>query len=174
MISKFKLKKRIKPPKYKHFARGSLLTRIRVGQSLQNQHSFTTGLADSPECACLFRSESSEQYFLDYFLYAPERQTLLSLVEHFVPNLSRLTNKNKLDFILRAANLGNDEFLPSNTILTIAVQKFILQTERFVKIEIEEKTENHLILFILFSSTAVYHLILFILFSFTAVYVYIF
>ena len=140
---KIEIKKRIKPPKYKHFARGSktgnsLLTRIRVGRSLLNQHSFTIGLSDSPECACHFRSESSEHYFLDCFLYTPERQTLLSLVEHYVPNFTRLTKKNKLDLLLRGVNLDNDEFLPTNTILTKAVQNFILQTKRFVKIEIEE------------------------------------
>ena len=116
----------------------SLLTRIRVGRSLLNQHSFTIGLSDSPECACHFRSESSEHYFLDCFLYTPERQTLLSLVEHYVPNFTRLTKKNKLDLLLRGVNLDNDEFLPTNTILTKAVQNFILQTKRFVKIEIEE------------------------------------
>ena len=79
-----------------------------------------------------------EHYFLDCFLYTPERQTLLSLVEHYVPNFTRLTKKNKLDLLLRGVNLDNDEFLPTNTILTKAVQNFILQTKRFVKIEIEE------------------------------------
>ena len=70
---KIAVKKDIKPPKYKHFSRGSklgntLLTRIRVGRSLLKQHSFTIGLADSPECLCHFRSESPEHYFLDCFL----------------------------------------------------------------------------------------------------------
>ena len=91
-----------------------------------------------PECASHFRSDSSEHYFLDCFLYAPERQTLLSLVEHYVPDFSRLTKKNKLDLLLRGVNPDNNEFLPTNTILTKAVQTFILQTRRFVKIEIEE------------------------------------
>ena len=49
------IKKDKKPPKYKHFARGSkfsntLLTRIRAGRSSLNQHKFTIGLSDSPEC----------------------------------------------------------------------------------------------------------------------------
>jgi hypothetical protein len=64
-VDEFKIgiKKDIKSPKYKHFARGSklgnkLLTRIRVGRSFHNQHSFTIGLADSPECLCHFRPES--------------------------------------------------------------------------------------------------------------------
>ena len=86
---KIDMKERIKPTKYKHFARGSkigntLLTRIRVGRSLLNQHGFTIGLADSPECMCHFKSESSEHYFLDCFLYTLERQTLFSLIEHYL------------------------------------------------------------------------------------------
>jgi hypothetical protein len=74
---KIGIKKEMKHPKFKHFARGSkigntLLTRIRVGRSLLNQHKLTIGLADSPECLCHFRSESPEQYLLDCFLYSPD------------------------------------------------------------------------------------------------------
>ena len=79
-----------------------------------------------------------KQFTIIFTIYTPERQTLLSLVEHYMPNFSRLTKKNKLDLLLRGVNLDNDEFLPTNTILTKAVQNFILQTKRFVKIEIEE------------------------------------
>jgi hypothetical protein len=79
----FKLctKKKNKPPRYKHFAGGSklgntLLTRIRVGRSSLNQHKFTIGLANSPECICYFKTESPEHFFIDCFLYSPERQIL--------------------------------------------------------------------------------------------------
>ena len=46
---KVSIKNEIKPPKYKHFSRvsklgNSLLTRIRVGRSDLNQHSFKTRL----------------------------------------------------------------------------------------------------------------------------------
>ena len=66
------MKKMFKPKRYKHFARGSklgniLLTRIRVGRSDLNQHKFTVGHVDSPECLCHFRSESPEHNFLDCF-----------------------------------------------------------------------------------------------------------
>ena len=84
------MKKMFKPKRYKHFARGSklgniLLTRIRVGRSDLNQHKFAVGHVDSPECLCHFRSESPEHYFLDCFLYEPERQILFGLIEHYVP-----------------------------------------------------------------------------------------
>ena len=77
------INKEQKPHRYKHFARGnkisnSLLTKIRVGRSDLNQHKFTIGLVDSPQCDCLYREESPSHYFLDCFLYLPERQVLLS------------------------------------------------------------------------------------------------
>ena len=75
------IKRELKPPRYKHFARGnkwsnSLLTRIRVGRSDLKQHKFTIGLVDSPECDCHFREESPAHFFLDCFLYTSERRTL--------------------------------------------------------------------------------------------------
>ena len=80
------MKKEIKPPKFKHFLRGSklgnaLLTRIRVGRSFLNQHSFTIGIADSPECDCQsVIIKISHLNFVDCFLYSPEHQTLFSLL----------------------------------------------------------------------------------------------
>ena len=100
-----------------------------------NQHSFTIGFADSPECLCHFKTESPEHYFLDCFLYSPERQTLFSLIEHYVPYFNRLTKKKKLDLILRGVNIDDEVFLKTNTTLTKAVQNFIIKTNRFSEIE---------------------------------------
>ena len=52
---KTSLKQKIKPKRYKHFGKGSklgntLITKIRVGRSSLNQHKFTIGISDSPEC----------------------------------------------------------------------------------------------------------------------------
>ena len=144
-LYEFKLgvKSEIKPPKYKHFARGSklgntLLTRIRVGRSFLNQHRFTIGLADSPECLCHFRNESPEHYFLDCFLYLQERQTLFSLIEHHIPKFNKLTKKRKMDLILHGLDKDNPDFLPLNTTLTKAVQNFVLTTKRFTNSELKD------------------------------------
>ena len=64
----------IKPSRFRHFARGnklsnSLLTQIRVGRSDLNQHKFSIGFSESPECKCHFREESPSHFFLDCFLY---------------------------------------------------------------------------------------------------------
>ena len=126
-----------KPPRYKHFSRGSklgniLLTRIRVGRSDLNEHKFTIGQIDSPECMCHFRSESTEHYFLDCFLYSPERQILFRLIEHYVPFFKNLSKKKKLDLILNGVNINDDIFLPTNKTLMKATQYFILNTKHFL------------------------------------------
>ena len=122
-----------KPQKYKHFSRGSklgniLLTRIRVGRSNLNQHKFTIGMVDNPECMCHFRSESPEHFFLDCFLYLPERQILFGLIEHYVPFFPKLTKKEKLEMILKGVYINDDTFLTTNTIIMKATQNFILST----------------------------------------------
>ena len=53
---KSSMKTIFKPPRYKHFSKGSklgnfLLTRIRVGKSDLNQHKFTIGLVENPATA---------------------------------------------------------------------------------------------------------------------------
>ena len=130
--------KELKPTKYKHFSRGkkqsnSLLTKIRVGCSDLNQHKFTIGLTDSPQCLCHHREESPLHYFIDCFLYLPERQTLFSKIEHYIPNFKNFTKQRKLDTILRGLYIDNLDFLSLNTTLTIAVQNYIIQTERFAE-----------------------------------------
>ena len=126
----------MKPPKVKHFGRGSkisnsLLTKIKIGRSNLNQHKFTIGLADSPECLCHFREESPSHFFLDCFLYLPERQTLFDLVEHYIPKFKNLTKSRKLDIIMRGIDIENNDFIHLNTTLTIAVHNCIMHTKRF-------------------------------------------
>ena len=130
------IKKDLKPERYKHFAKGnklsnSLLTKIRVGRSDLNQHKFTVGLADSPQCDCLFREESPLHYFLDCFLYLPEPQVLLNLFEHYIPKFKSFAKTHKLDIILKGFEIHNSDFIRLNTTLTLAVQIFILNTKRF-------------------------------------------
>ena len=81
-LEEFKIyTKKLKPKKIKHFSRGnkhtnSILTRIRVGRSELNQHKFTIGLVESPECLCHSKEESPKHYFIDCFLYTQERESL--------------------------------------------------------------------------------------------------
>ena len=139
---KISIKQEINPPKYKHFSKGSklgntLLTKIRVGRSDLKQHKFTIGLSDSSECFCHSKVESPEHYFLDCFLYLRERQTMIDLIEHYVPNFKRLNKKQKLDIILAGVNPENYELLSTNITLSKEVQNFILSTKRFTAMVIE-------------------------------------
>ena len=129
-------KKELKPTKHKHFSRGNkqsnkLLTRIRVGRSDLNQHKFIIGLSDTPQCSCHYREESPLHYFIDCFLYLPERQTLFDLFEHYIPKFPNLNKKQKLEIILRGIDIENPEYLQTNITLTIGVQKYIFNTKRF-------------------------------------------
>ena len=133
---KSSMKTIFKPPRYIHFSKGSklgntLLTRIRVGRSDLNQHKFTIGLVENPECICHFRSKSPEHYFLDCFLYLPERRILFGLIEHYVPFFPKLTKKEKLEMILKGVYINDNTFLTTNTIIMKATQNFILSTNRF-------------------------------------------
>ena len=82
-------------------------------------------------CLCHSREESPFHYFLDCFLYLPERQTLFEKIEHYIPNFPNLPKCKKLDIILKGIHIDNPDLIPLNTTLTIAVQNFILQTNRF-------------------------------------------
>ena len=77
------------------------------------------------------REESPLHYFLECFLYLPERQALFGLFEHYIPNFPNLSSKRKLEIILQGINTENADFYNTNVSLTIAVQNFILQTKRF-------------------------------------------
>ena len=129
-------KNKFKPPKIKHYSRGNkfsntLLTKIRVGRSDLNQHKFTIGHAESPECLCHHNQESPLHYFLDCFLYLPERQILFDKIEHYIPKFKSLSKQNKLEIILHGIDNENPDILSTNTTITIAVQNYIVQTKRF-------------------------------------------
>ena len=127
---------KLKPTKYKHFQRGPtlgniLVTRIRVGRSYLNAHQYSIGLVDDPQCLCGQSLESSMHYFTKCLLFASQRQILYSLFEHYIPTFNNMTLKQKHDTIIYGYNINNNDYLCMNTLLTLGVQKFIIQTKRF-------------------------------------------
>ena len=124
-----------KPKRYKHFSRGSkdgnkLLTRIRLGRSLLNAHQFSIGAIDNPHCVCT-SVESSAHYTIQCTLYTSQRQTMFGLFEHYIPQFRNMTNKQKHEIILYGYKIDNDDFFYTNIQLTLAVQKYIIDTKRF-------------------------------------------
>ena len=108
-----------------------LMTRIRVGRSPLNAQQFAIGSTDSPQCDCL-SVESSLHYYTQCLIYASQRLTLYGLFEHYIPHFNNLTNKQKHDIILYGYKMDHDEYLYTNTKLTLAVQKYIVNTKRFI------------------------------------------
>ena len=137
-LTEFKqeLKKELKPVKYRHFSKGSkigncLLTRLRLERSDLNLHKFNIGQIDNPECSCHAKNESSLHYLMDCFLYTGERQTLFNLVEYYIPHFKTMCKNKKYEVLVMGIDPENPEFVHTNTILSIAVQKFIFETKRF-------------------------------------------
>ena len=84
----------LKPTRFKTFSVGpkftnSVLTRFRTGRPGLNLDKFTLGQTCDPGCLCQHKSESSEHYLLDCFLYIVELQNLYNQVEHYIPNFRK-------------------------------------------------------------------------------------
>ena len=86
---------------------------------------------DDPSCLCHHKSETSEHFFLDCFLYSTERQTLFNLAEHLIPCFMQLNRKEKYDILTEGINKLDPEFYYTNIKISLAVQKFIQKTKRF-------------------------------------------
>ena len=56
---------------------------------------------------------------------------MYGLFEQYIPLFKNMTNKNKNEIILYGYKSDNEEYLYTNTKLTLAVQKFILDSKRF-------------------------------------------
>ena len=131
---KIKLKSFLKPPKFKHFAYGGklgnkLLTRLRVGRTFLNSHSYTIGRSESPSCLCHERNETVRHYLLHCFLYTIERQVLFDQVTHCVPNFKNLSQENKTEILLNGSSKLDHL---SNIEITKSVQNYILNSKRFL------------------------------------------
>ena len=105
------------------------LTRLRVGRSFLNAHSFEINLSDTNLCNC-WRTETVLHYVTECFLYNQERNILYDSMEQYIPNFLSLPNKRKLDILLYGINNNGDEDC-RNKCITLAMQNFILQTKRF-------------------------------------------
>ena len=134
---KIALKTLLCPKRFKFLSRGSklgntLLTRVRVGRSYLNAHSYTIGLADTPACQhCTAPSESTQHYILDCPHYTEERRTLLDTFEHYIPRFKLFPKYKQLTIILHGVEPDNKDIFSTNVSLQYAAQNYILKTKRF-------------------------------------------
>ena len=131
---KINMKLKYKPIKIKHFAKGSkygnsLLTRLRVGRSYLNAHSYSIGLSESPACDCGAPQESSQHVLQSCPLYFSERQLLIEKVQTILPGFLRKSLKQQCDILFFGLSPENPDFLLSNT--SITDQQFLIRAPRF-------------------------------------------
>ena len=129
----------LKPNKTKIFNYGpkfhnSIHTQLRVGMSQLNDHLFRVGISKTKGCLCGHKTESTQHFLLDCFLYQPERVELFRYLKNtrHVLNmpLSTYTRESLVDTLLNGEyNLERDRY-PYNRLLFRAVQKFLVQTGR--------------------------------------------
>ena len=136
VVFKEKLKEKIKPKKYFHFKFGSkrgnaLLTQLRVGRSFLNSHSFVLGMEDLPYCDICYVEENTCHYMLTCDFFKEQRDVLFKTVSELIPNFITFTMKRKLDLLLYGINRNLNIRDCRNVPLTLAVQKYILSTNRF-------------------------------------------
>ena len=109
-----------------------MLTQLRVGRSFLNANGFEINLSDTDKCDCS-RIENVSHFLTQCFLYQPERNVLYNSIQKLLPKFSTFSDKMKTEILLSGINLDSEEPDSRNTSITIAVQKFILQTGRFKK-----------------------------------------
>ncbi len=120
-------------PKYKHFRNGSklgnsLLTQLRIGRSTLNAHTYSLGLTESPACSCDYRENTTTHFLLDCDLFETQRLILYNKIEQYIPNFNNLTRKNKCDLLLNGKNINDQQYSFINHKMTIAMQKYLLDT----------------------------------------------
>ena len=129
-------KTEIKPKKYKFYSKGNkynctLLTRIRIGRSYLNAHSFQVGHSDTMFCKCGYKEENSVHYITQCPLYTEARRTMVGRIEQFIPRFRNLTNKKQYEILVHGYERDNDELKSINTKIMISTQIFINETKRF-------------------------------------------
>ena len=125
---KIDLKVMLTPKRFKFYSKGnkykcSLLTRIRVGRSFLNEHSFTLGFSPSMICdKCLATRESPLKFLTKCDAYSESRLNMLNQIKHFIPNIFLLPKKRQFEILIYGYDPENDELLRYNTNIMIATQ----------------------------------------------------
>ena len=144
---KERLKPKYKHKKIKHFSRGlskwsnSLHTQLRVGRSFLAADGFKINLVESNKCQqcqavadqqIKLVPENASHFLLSCNKFDEKRILLFSKITGYVPNFRKLTQKRQIEILLSGINLDNEEPDSRNLGIAFAVQRYIIQTERFI------------------------------------------
>ena len=135
---KLYLKQEIKPKRHKFYSKGnkdkcSLLTRIRVGRSFLNEHSFSINLSESPACEkCNYPRENSLHYLCFCPAFTEQRNILLTKMEQFVPKFRQLPKKRQFEILVYGYQPDNIDLDKINTQIMFITHNFIYSTKRFI------------------------------------------
>ena len=106
-IDSFKeqLHQKYKPPNIKSYSYGTktgngLFTRLRVDRSYLNAHSYSIGLAQSPQCSCGAMKEIILHMLNICPLHASGRRVLLDFVGQLVSPFTNFNHRQKMYILL--------------------------------------------------------------------------
>ena len=102
-IDSFKeqLYQKYKPPNIKFYSYGTktgngLITRLRVDRSYLNAHSYSIGLAQSPQCSCGAMQETKLHMLNICLFHASGRRVLFDFVEQLVSPFTKFNHRQKM------------------------------------------------------------------------------
>ena len=76
--------------------------------------------------------ETASHYFLSCNKFDEKRILLFNKIIKHVPNFRKLSQKRQIEILLSGINLENEEPDSRNLGIAFAVQRYIIQTERFI------------------------------------------
>ena len=88
-------------------------------------------MEELPVCDICYVEEHNSHFMLSCAFFTEQRGVLFKTVSELVPNFMNFTMKRKLDILLHGINNNLNVRDCRNVPLTLAVQKYILSTNRF-------------------------------------------
>ena len=106
-----------------------LLSRIRLGRSYLNSHSYSIGLSDTNTCSCNNKVlESPIHYITQCPKFSEIRLTLYNEMEQqFIPNFKKLSLMRQYDILIYGYEPDNLEMIGINSKITKLTQTFLLK-----------------------------------------------
>ena len=116
-----------------------LLTRLRLGLSHLNDHSFTHKFqkCTNPKCICSSENESTTHFFLHCHFYIPIRATLFDKLKEIVNNLQEHSDQTVTEIPLYGSpNLKSNQ----NSQILKCTMKYVMGSKRFTSSLLQFRT----------------------------------